>query len=89
LVRVLPDQEKAAFHALRGLGGIKNLYNVFGEYDFLVILEDEDLYGLKERLNEIERLRCVSAAKTIVEISAGISSREFCLLLGIISKLVE
>jgi DNA-binding Lrp family transcriptional regulator len=71
LVRALLGREKAAFHALRGLKEAKNLYNIFGDYDFLLILEAEDLNGLKEGLDEIDRLPCVSTAKTVV--AAGIS----------------
>jgi DNA-binding Lrp family transcriptional regulator len=74
LVRALPDREKAAFHALRGLKGTKNIYNIFGDYDFLLILEAEDLNGLKEGLDEMDRLPCVCATKTVV--AAGLFGRE-------------
>ena len=39
MVKVIPDHEKEVYNALRERDGIKEVYNLFGEYDLFVILE--------------------------------------------------
>ena len=39
MVKVIPDHEKEVYNALREMDGIKEVYNLFGEYDLFVILE--------------------------------------------------
>jgi len=43
MVNVLPGKERIAFNELNRIEGIKDIYHVFGEYDFVVIIEVEDL----------------------------------------------
>ena len=43
LVNVVTGYERSVFEALKTISGLRELYHVFGEYDFLVILEVENL----------------------------------------------
>lgn len=66
LVRAVPYNERAAYYALSGLRGADRIYHIFGEYDFLMMLEAEDPDSLNEVLSEIEGLGCVSAARVVI-----------------------
>lgn len=39
MVKVVPGREKTVYHALREIEGIKEVYHLFGEYDFFVIMD--------------------------------------------------
>lgn len=43
LVSVAPGQERSVFDALKGIPRVRELHHVFGEYDFLVVVETEGL----------------------------------------------
>ena len=47
MIKTAPDQEKAGFDALRETEGVKEIYNLFGEFDLFLILEALD----RARLN--------------------------------------
>jgi len=38
LIKAVPDQEKVVYRALKEVEGIKNLYHIFGNHDFFLIL---------------------------------------------------
>ena len=46
MINVLPSYEKAAYREFRTIEGIKDVYHVFGEYDFVVIIDVKDLSTL-------------------------------------------
>ena len=43
MVKVVPGQEKSVYNALQEIDGIKDVYHVFGEFDFVVVIEVEGL----------------------------------------------
>ncbi|WP_080936371.1 Lrp/AsnC ligand binding domain-containing protein, partial [Methanosarcina mazei] len=57
MINVLPGYEKAAYRELRNIEGIKDVYHVFGEYDFVVIIDVKDLSILNA---VVDRIRAVS-----------------------------
>ena len=66
MINVLPGYEKAAYRELRNIEGIKDVYHVFGEYDFVIIIEVEDLNILNDVVDRIRESENVTATKTIV-----------------------
>jgi DNA-binding Lrp family transcriptional regulator len=66
MINVLPGYEKAAYRELRNLEGIKDVYHVFGQYDFVVIIEVEDLSTLNSVVDRIRESETVTATQTIV-----------------------
>ena len=63
---MLPGYEKAAYRELKNIEGIKDVYHVFGEYDFVVIIDVEDLYTLNDVVDVIRQSEIVKATKTII-----------------------
>lgn len=66
MVNVLPGNEKVAFGQLQKIEGIKDVYHVFGEYDFVVIVDVEDLNKLNNIVDNIRENEFVTATQTIV-----------------------
>ena len=59
MVKIIPDHEKEVYNALRERDGIKEVYNLFGEYDLLVILEARHKAELRRILKDIRGLSYV------------------------------
>lgn len=66
LVNVVPGFERSVFDVLRTMPRIRELYHVFGEYDFLVILEVESLPVLSKNVDEIRAVEGVTTTHTVV-----------------------
>lgn len=66
MVNVVPGQEKAAYNELQQIEGIKDIYHVFGEYDFVVISEVEGLSTLNRLVDTIRESENVTATQTVV-----------------------
>ena len=66
MVQVVPGQEKSVYNALREIDGIKDVYHVFGEYDFVVVLEVEGLSVLNRLVDTIREIHNVTATQTVV-----------------------
>ncbi len=66
LVNVVPGQEKAAYNELLEIKGIKDVYHVFGEYDFVVISNVDGLSALNKLVDTIREIESVTATQTIV-----------------------
>jgi len=66
LVNVVPGNERSVFDALKAISGLRELYHVFGEYDFLVILEVENLPVLSKTVDEIRAVEGVTTTHTVV-----------------------
>ncbi|WP_407356042.1 Lrp/AsnC ligand binding domain-containing protein [Methanolobus sp. WCC5] len=66
MVNVLPGSERIAFNELNKIEGTKDIYHVFGEYDFVVIIEVDDLGSLNSIVDLIRETESVTATQTIV-----------------------
>ena len=66
MVNVVPGQEKAAYNELSNIEGIKDIYHVFGEYDFVVVSEVEGLSTLNNLVDTIRESENVTATQTVV-----------------------
>ncbi|AET63478.1 Lrp/AsnC ligand binding domain-containing protein [Methanothrix harundinacea] len=66
MVKVVPGQERSVYNALREIDGIKDVYHVFGEYDFVVVLEVEGLSVLNRLVDTIREIHNVTATQTVV-----------------------
>jgi DNA-binding Lrp family transcriptional regulator len=66
MINVLPGYEKAAYRELRNIEGIKDVYHVFGQYDFVVIIDVEDLSILNSVVDRIRESETVTTTQTII-----------------------
>ena len=54
MVKVVPGQERSVYCSLKGKEGILDLYHVFGDYDFFLIMRAESLAKLNGLMEEIQ-----------------------------------
>ncbi len=66
MVKVVPGQEKTVYNALQEIDGIKDVYHVFGEFDFVVVIEVEGLSMLNKLVDVIREIDNVTATQTVV-----------------------
>lgn len=59
MIKIVTGHEKASYNALREVEGVKEIYHLFGEYDFFLILEALDRSKLSELLEKIRIQRYV------------------------------
>lgn len=73
MIKVMPEQEKSVYHALKEIDGIKEIYHIFGGFDFFVIMEAEG----KVRLNHL--LEAISDRREVTEIWPLLISKDECI----------
>ena len=66
LIKAVPGQEKTVYRVLKELDGVKNLYQIFGDHDLLLILEAENRNKIRKILNDVEGVSFVNAVKTML-----------------------
>lgn len=66
MVNVVPGEEKSVYNKLSGIDGIRDIFHVFGEYDFVVIMEVEGLSTLNKLVDSIRDIQAVTSTQTIV-----------------------
>lgn len=66
MVTAVPGQEKAIYCTLKALDGILDIYHIFGEYDFLVVLQAGGLNSLNRLLEDLQNTDGVTAARTVL-----------------------
>jgi len=66
MVNVVPGEERYVYRELLDLNGIREVYHVFGEYDFVGIIEVEGLSTLNNVVDRIREIKGVTSTHTIV-----------------------
>ena len=65
-VYVEPGKERSTYNDLLDIKGIKDIYHVFGEFDFVIISKVEGLSSLNRIVDTIREIDTVTATRTIV-----------------------
>lgn len=66
MLNVLPGKEKAAYEEIKEFDGVKDIYHVFGEFDFVVIMSLDTLRQLNDLVDRIRGSENVTATQTII-----------------------
>ncbi len=66
MVNVVPGEERYVYRELLDLNGIREVYHVFGEYDFVAIIEVEGLTALNNVVDRTREIKGVTSTHTIV-----------------------
>lgn len=66
MLNVLPGKEKDVYEKIRSYEGIKDVYHVFGEFDFVVVISTETLKQLNDLVDRIRGIPDVTATQTII-----------------------
>ena len=66
MVKVVPGQERSVYCSLKGKDGIMDVYHIFGEYDFFVVLQAKSLIELRDLMENILETHDVILGRTIL-----------------------
>ena len=66
MIKVAPGKERSAYYAIRGIEGVLDIYHIFGEFDFFLVLQAEGLKKLNQLVGKIQEISDVMAARTIL-----------------------
>ncbi len=66
MINVELGKETAIRKELVKLGGIRELLHLFGEYDFIAIIETDGLKALNDLVDGIREIKGITATKTII-----------------------
>ena len=63
---VEPGKERPTYNDILKIRGIKDIYHVFGEFDFVIISEVDGLSSLNRIVDRIREIDTITATHTIV-----------------------
>jgi DNA-binding Lrp family transcriptional regulator len=66
MLKVLPGQEKRIYMTLKSKEEVLDIYHIFGEYDFFLILRAEGLDKLNQIIEDLREIHDVVVARTIL-----------------------
>ena len=66
MVNVTPGKEKQVYNAIKEMKNVRDVYHVFGEFDFVVIIEAQSLSDLNRTVDSIREIDGVTKTQTVV-----------------------
>jgi hypothetical protein len=77
MIKVVPGSEKSAYHSIKAICGVLDIYHIFGGFDFFMMLQAEGLKELNQLVGEIQEIRDVTEARTIlIGLNNGLQEHE-------------
>ncbi len=67
MINVVPGAEYTVWQELVKISGITKVVHVFGEFDYIVIIDVSDLSELNRAVDEVKLINGVTTTHTIVE----------------------
>jgi DNA-binding Lrp family transcriptional regulator len=71
MVNVSLGSEKDVYMKVKGMKGVREIYHVFGEFDFVVIIQAQSLSELNRTVDEIRGIAGVTKTQTVVGAEIG------------------
>ncbi|HID43492.1 MAG TPA: Lrp/AsnC family transcriptional regulator [Archaeoglobaceae archaeon] len=66
MVNVSPGSEKKVYNEIKQMKNIRDIYHVFGEFDFVVIIQADSLSELNRTVDNIRELEGITKTQTVV-----------------------
>ena len=66
LIKVVPGKEKPVYHLLKNTDIVKRLYHIFGDHDFLLLLEAQSKGDLSRKVEQIMGIDGIAAVDTVL-----------------------
>jgi len=66
MVNVSPGSEKRVYNEIKQMKNIRDIYHVFGEFDFVVIIQTDSLSELNKTVDDIRELEGITKTQTVV-----------------------
>ncbi len=66
MINVVPGEERTVYNALLKITGVREVFHVFGEYDFIAIIDVSSLTEINKAVDTIREIEAVTSTKTII-----------------------
>ena len=66
MINVVPGEERTVYNQLTGISGVREVFHVFGEYDFIAIIDVNGLTDINKAVDSIREIEGVVSTKTII-----------------------
>jgi len=66
MVNVSPGNEKKVYNDIKKMKNIRDIYHVFGEFDFVIIIQADSLSDLNKTVDTIRELEGITKTQTVV-----------------------
>lgn len=65
MIKAVPGSERKLYNSLKDIGDCR-VFHIFGEYDFFVMLEADDLFRIKKIVADISDMEYVAMVRPIL-----------------------
>lgn len=66
MINVVPGEERTVYNELTRISGVREVFHVFGEYDFIAVIDVNGLTDINKAVDTIREIEGVTATKTII-----------------------
>ncbi|OPY27738.1 MAG: HTH-type transcriptional regulator LysM [Methanocella sp. PtaU1.Bin125] len=66
MINVVPGEERSVYSGLMKIPGVREVFHVFGEYDFIAIIDVNGLTDINRAVDTIREIEAVTSTKTII-----------------------
>ena len=66
MITVIPGEERGVYNSLTKTPGIRDVFHVFGEYDFIAIIDVPTLSDINKTVDTVRENEMVTSTKTII-----------------------
>ncbi len=66
MIKVMPGRERAVYYAIKSMIGVLDIYHIFGEFDFFVVVKAEGLSKLNQIVGGFQEIKDIIAVRTIL-----------------------
>lgn len=66
MVGVTPGCERSVYYSLKNKDGILDIFHIFGEYDFFMILQADGLIELSQMIDNVHAMHGIAGVRTIL-----------------------
>jgi DNA-binding Lrp family transcriptional regulator len=66
MINVVPGEERTVYNGLTKIAGVREVFHVFGEYDFIAIIDVNGLSEINKAVDTIREIEAVTTTKTII-----------------------
>ena len=66
MVNIQPGKEKEVYNQIKQIKFVKEVYHVFGQFDFVVIIHANSLSELNEAVDKIRSINGVVKTQTVI-----------------------
>jgi DNA-binding Lrp family transcriptional regulator len=66
MINVVPGEERTVYNVLTKIAGVREVFHVFGEYDFIAIIDVNGLSEINKAVDTVREIEAVTTTKTII-----------------------